>query len=149
MTDSSITLGPWVRLEGISISQLPTGAKGNRPANEASDAKSIDGSGSATAPDIKAFVTSILSESIPFIDGVAPKSGGASTWKGNGSPKRYASSEAPVHLYERVVPGKELDKIDGMSQVCQNFPILNVRLGVAHLESAPSRCAFYICRGSS
>jgi hypothetical protein len=118
MTDSSTVLGPWVRLEGISISQLPPGAKGNKPANEASDAKFSDGSGSATAPSIKAFVTSVLSESIPFIDGVAPKSGGTSTWKGKGSPKRYASSEAPVHLYERVVPGKELDKIDGMSQFC-------------------------------
>ncbi|TVY81073.1 hypothetical protein LSUE1_G003813 [Lachnellula suecica] len=118
MTDTE-TLGPWVRLEGISISQLPPGAKGTATnGNEAPSGQSLtDGTGS-TAPNVKSFVTSVLSESIPFIDGVAPKSGGASTWKGKGSPKRYASSEAPVHLYERVVPGKELDKVEGMSQFC-------------------------------
>jgi hypothetical protein len=116
MTDST-ALGPWVRLEGISISQLPPGAKGTKPTNAPpSDEKFSDGSGSATALDVKSFVTSVLSESIPFIDGVAPKAGGAATWKGRGSPKRYVSSEAPVHLYEQVVPGKDLDKIEGMSQ---------------------------------
>ncbi|TVY87947.1 hypothetical protein LAWI1_G006145 [Lachnellula willkommii] len=110
-------LGPWVRLEGISISQLPPGGKGTKPTTAPpSDEKFSDGSGSATAPNVRSFVTSVLSESIPFIDGVAPKAGGAATWKGKGSPKRYASSEAPVHLYERVVPGRDLDKIEGMSQ---------------------------------
>jgi len=33
-----------------------------------------------------------------------------------GSPKTYPSSEALVHLYERIVAGKELDGIEGMSQ---------------------------------
>lgn len=114
------SLGPWVRLEGISISQLPPGAKGVKPTNgPSSNDKLSDGSGSAaTAPNVKTFVTSVLREAIPFIDGVAPKAGGASTWKGKGSPKTYTASEAPVHLYERVVPGKDLDKIEGMSQFC-------------------------------
>jgi hypothetical protein len=124
MTDSSTALGPWVRLEGISISQLPPGAKGNKATNDAPSDDKLSEASTATAPNIKAFVTSVLSESIPFIDGVAPKSGGASTWKGKGSPKRYASSEAPVHLYERVVPGKDLDKIEGMSQVRQFLLLL-------------------------
>jgi hypothetical protein len=48
--------------------------------------------------------------------GVAPKSGGASEWKVKGSPKKFPNSEAPVHLYEKTVSGKDLDKVEGMSQ---------------------------------
>ncbi|RDL34602.1 Uncharacterized protein BP5553_07730 [Venustampulla echinocandica] len=114
---SSTFLGPWVRLEGIATSQLPPGAKGNEPSNQTSASPEFfHDPGSAPAPDIKSFITSVLSESIPFIDGVAPKSGGPTTWKVNGSPKKYSSSTAPVHLYECTVLGKELDKLEGMSQ---------------------------------
>ncbi|KAG9236880.1 hypothetical protein BJ875DRAFT_503059 [Amylocarpus encephaloides] len=88
-------LGPWVRLEGVSFKQLPPGGK---------------------APTIPSFVTSLLAESIPFIDGVAPKSGGATTWKVKGTPRAFPSSAAPVHLYEWTVPGKDLDQVEGMSQ---------------------------------
>lgn len=110
-------LGPWVRLEGISISQLPPGAKGNQPSNPTSASSEVfHDPGSAPAPDIKTFITKVLSESIPFIDGVAPKSGGPTTWKSEGSPKKYPSSAAPVDLYECTVLGKELDKLEGMSQ---------------------------------
>lgn len=111
------SLGPFVRLEGITINQLPPGGKGagtasttavplpmNPPANE------------PAALDLKTFITNVITEAVPFIDGVAPKSGGAPTWKKRGSGKRYASSEGLVYSYERTVPGKELDKIKGMSQ---------------------------------
>ncbi|KUJ22419.1 uncharacterized protein LY89DRAFT_554026, partial [Mollisia scopiformis] len=110
-------LGPWVRLEGISISQLPPGGKGVEPVNAPSSTeKYSDRSGSIAAPSLTGLITSVLTESIPFINGVAPKDGSTPTWKVKGSPKKYASSEAPVHLSERVVSGKELDKVDGMSQ---------------------------------
>lgn len=69
----------------------------------------------ASPPSLKSFITSVLLEAIPFIDGVAPKAGGAPTWKVKGSPKTYTASEAPVHLYERVVSGKDLDKVEGLS----------------------------------
>ncbi len=120
MADSSVVLGPWVRLEGLSISQLPIGSKGVEPSNALpSNQKSRDGSGLATPPpSLEAFVKSVLSESIPFIDGVAPKSGGKSTWKEKGAPRKFASSEALVYLYEKIVPGEDLDKVDGMSQFC-------------------------------
>ncbi|KAF8863313.1 hypothetical protein BDZ45DRAFT_117010 [Acephala macrosclerotiorum] len=117
MADSKVVLGPWVRLEGISISQLPPGGKGVEPVNAPSSTqKYSDGSGATAAPSLTTFITNVLTESIPFIDGVAPKAGGALTWKAKGSPKKYASSEAPVHLYEHMVSGKELDKVEGMSQ---------------------------------
>ncbi|KAG0651128.1 hypothetical protein D0Z07_2603 [Hyphodiscus hymeniophilus] len=110
-------LGSWVRLEGISISQLPPGGKGVKPANPVpSTEKFSDGSGSAAAPNLKTFITNVLTESIPFIDDVAPKSGSQSTWKIKGSPKKYASSEAPVHLCERTVAGKDLDRVEGMNK---------------------------------
>jgi hypothetical protein len=117
MAQSSATLGPWVRLEGISISQLPPGGKGVKPTNSASSTEDASNeSGAATAPDLKTFIRSVLSESIMFIDGVAPKSGGAGTWKSKGSPKKYPLSEAPVHLYERTVSGKDLDGVEGLSR---------------------------------
>lgn len=110
-------LGPWVRLEGISIARLPPGGRGVKPSMEISSSEKFsDGSGSVVAPNIKTFVTNVLSEAVTFIDGVAPKSGGISTWKSKGSPKTYSSSDAPVHLYERRVSGKDLDKIEGMTQ---------------------------------
>jgi len=108
-------LGPWVRLEGISLSQLPAGGRGVKGTNPVSSTEKYnDGSGSTATPSLKQFLTDVLSESIPFIDGVAPKSGANPTWKFKGSPKRYAASAAPVYLCERVVSGKELDKVEGM-----------------------------------
>ncbi|CAG8981697.1 hypothetical protein HYALB_00006570 [Hymenoscyphus albidus] len=108
-------LGPWVRLEGISFKQLPPGAKGIT--NSTSPAQgSEDRSGSVQAPSVESFIQSVLSESIGFIDGVAPKSGSATTWKMKGTPKTFSSSAAPVQLYEWTVPGKQLDQVEGMSQ---------------------------------
>lgn len=117
MAHPSLELGPWVRLEGISISQLPPGGKGATPSIQVpSTEKFSDGSGSVAAPNIKTFITSVLSEAVPFIDSVAPKAGGVSTWKTKGSPKKYTTSEAPVQLFARTVAGKDLDKIEGMNQ---------------------------------
>jgi hypothetical protein len=115
MAQSSSALGPWVRLEGITIGQLPPGGIGVERSNASSSEKFSDGSASGVAPNLKTFITNVLSEAVPFIDGVAPKSGAASTWKSKGSAKNYPSSKAPVYIYEKTVPGKELDKIDGMS----------------------------------
>ena len=112
------SLGPHVRLEGLAISQLPLGGKGNEPSKPmGGDEKFNDGSGSAApTPNVKAFVHDVLTEAIPFIDGVAPKSGGSQTWKTKGSPKHFPASEAPVHLYERTVAGNDIDQIQGMNK---------------------------------
>ena len=114
-------LGPWVRLEGVSVRQLPPGARALDGANvqpEPAEAvhKERDDNGAISAPNVFSFITSVLAESIPFIDGVAPKAGGASTWKTKGSPKKFPNSAAPVHLFEWTVPGADLDQVDGMSQ---------------------------------
>lgn len=98
----STSLGPLVRLEGITIQQLPSGGK---PAGT-----------DLTALELQSFITNIITEAVPFIDGVAPKAGGQPSWKKKGSGKRFSSSEALVYSYERTVPGQELDKIAGMSQ---------------------------------
>jgi hypothetical protein len=102
MAQPSSALGPWVRLEGITIGQLPPGGIGVERSNASSSEKFSDGSASGVAPNLKTFITNVLSEAVPFIDGVAPT-------------KKYPSSKAPVYIYEKTVPGKELDKIDGMS----------------------------------
>lgn len=115
---ASADLGPLVRLQGISIAQLPVGGKGVKPSNPSSGSEKYnDGSAaSKPAPTLAKFIDEILTEAIPFIDGVAPKSGSPSTWNTKGSPKKYASSEAPVYLYEKVVSGKDLDKMEGRSR---------------------------------
>ncbi|KAL2074273.1 hypothetical protein VTL71DRAFT_8051 [Oculimacula yallundae] len=114
-------LGPWVRLEGISTSQLPAGGKGVSPGDSNGSENSGNGSASTgTAPNLHSFIQKTLEESVPFIDGVAPKASSSSSaqWKVKGSPRTYASSEAPVQVYERVVLGKDLDKVEGLSQFC-------------------------------
>ncbi|KAI6710895.1 hypothetical protein JHW43_006576 [Diplocarpon mali] len=121
-----MAFGPWVRLSGISISQLPSGGTGVAPSSllhstsqTQSESQSRTGSGSRSPPSLQNFIHHILSESIPFIDSVAPKSdippSSLAPWKPRGSPRTYASSSAPVHVYERVVRGEELDAVEGMS----------------------------------
>lgn len=101
-------LGSLVRLAGISASKLPPGFYTPDTASSALRESSPNES------SLSSFITSILGEAIPFIDGVAPKTGASPTWKIRGTPKKYASSEAIVPLYERVVPGKDLDRVQGM-----------------------------------
>ncbi|TPX14273.1 uncharacterized protein E0L32_000667 [Thyridium curvatum] len=88
-------IGPMLRLWGLQTDQLP------KP----------DASPAELAP----FLISLLQEAVPFIDAVAPKSGSpasagakpaaaaASVWKPKGR-KTYRDSDAPVDLYERVIP---------------------------------------------
>lgn len=88
-------------VRGLSISQLPAGGIGvtlskNTEAKEESN-------GSA---DPQKLITQILSEAIPFIDEVAPKLGGESTWKSRGSPKKFSGSDAPVYQFEKTVLAK-------------------------------------------
>lgn len=121
----TMALGPYVRLEGISARQLPpdaksgNGAKPNIPSSGPNNVTDDDGFQSPP-PELKTFVTNILSEAIPFIDEVAPKAGSDSTWKKKGSPKKFASSKAPVHLFEKTVAGKELDNIAGLGELSAN-----------------------------
>lgn len=96
-------LQPWLRLAGISISQLPTGFKGVEPSNKAITTGETGGGSETAALDLQAFIYEILSEAAPFIDEVAPKSGQEGTWHKKGSPKKYSSSEAPVYVYEKAV----------------------------------------------
>jgi len=109
-------LGPLVRLEGISTAQLPRGGKGIHSSTVSSNERLLDGSGAIIAPDLETFVSRVLHEAIPFIDDVAPRSGRPSTWKSKSSPKHFTSSKAAVHLYTRVVTGKDIDAIKGMNQ---------------------------------
>src|SRR4051794_13721038 len=112
----SASLGPLVRLEGIAINQLPPGGKGaGVTSTTAAPLPMTQPAGGSSASDLKTFITNVITEAVPFIDGVAPKSGGAPTWRKRGSEKRYASSEGLVYSYERTVRGKELDKIKGIS----------------------------------
>jgi len=114
MTNLKPVLGPLVRLEGISISQLPSGGRGQ--SNKSASLPDDGDNASSTSPDLSSFASKVLAEAISFIDGVAPKAGGTSTWKTKGAPKKYGSCTAPVELYEYAVLGKDLDKVKGMSQ---------------------------------
>lgn len=109
MAQSSTALGPLVRLEGISIVQLPESSAANR------DSVSTDIP--SAKPSLLSFITKILTEAIPFIDDAAPKSRSSSIWKAKGSPKRYSSSEATVAVSEWVVPGKDIDGLDGRDKL--------------------------------
>ncbi|PBP27403.1 hypothetical protein BUE80_DR001670 [Diplocarpon rosae] len=121
-----MAFGPWVRLAGISISQLPPGGTGVASSSQSASpsppqppSQSRTASPPSTSPSLQTFIHHILSESIPFIDSVAPKSDlpppSPTPWKPKGSPRQYASSSAPVQVYERVVRGRELDAGEGVS----------------------------------
>jgi Protein of unknown function (DUF3074) len=117
MAQEANLLGPYVRLEGIAIRQLPPDGQGVKPADlPPPPEKASDKAKAVATPDLKTFVTNVIVEGVSFIDGVAPKDGSASTWKVKGSPKKYASSHAPVHLYARTVPASALSKIEGMGK---------------------------------
>lgn len=82
---------PLLRLAGLKTSQLPAPT--------------------ATAEDLRPFVTALLREAVPFIDTVAPKaadshhhhpSGATTPWKPKGV-KTLPESDAKVEVTERVV----------------------------------------------
>jgi hypothetical protein len=88
-TESPEAYGPLVRLWGVDASQLP-GAR-------------------ATAEELKTLLESLLTEGASFISDVPSRqqSPHTSTWRTRGS-RTFASSSAPVHLYERTVPAGAL-----------------------------------------
>lgn len=104
------SLGPLIRLQGLSVSQLSPGGRGTSTI-EGADKTAVNRATSTEAPSLDSFVTAIIAEAAPFIDGVAPKSSALGTWKTKGSPKYYPSSEAAIQLYEHVVPGSEIDRV--------------------------------------
>ncbi|ESZ98291.1 hypothetical protein SBOR_1284 [Sclerotinia borealis F-4128] len=102
-------LGPKVRLRGLHLGSLPLGSLDVGPNHEGQPGRSDDGSQYREA--LREFITEVLRESIPFVDGVQPKLASTSTWKDSGS-KRCASSEGNIGLYKRVVSKQELDRVD-------------------------------------
>lgn len=110
-------LGPFVRLEGISINQLPPDGKGETSGSRtASSGKSNDELPSAASSEMRAFLKGVIAEAAPFIDAAAPKLGSPPTWKTRGS-KRFTSPNVLVELFELRVSGKELDKVRRTSQI--------------------------------
>ncbi|KAI1422695.1 hypothetical protein F5Y12DRAFT_606217 [Xylaria sp. FL1777] len=85
-------LGPLVRRWGLPAKQLPSATAG------------LD--------ELKPFVTSILKESLPFIDSAAPKSssGANKLWKSKGA-KSSPESTAKIDVLERVIPAKQLQAL--------------------------------------
>ncbi|KOS16828.1 hypothetical protein ESCO_004751 [Escovopsis weberi] len=91
--------GPYVRLWGILRSQLPPEG--------------------ASAQDLTHFIAPILGEAISFVNTVPPATApdvSSGPWKPKGC-RSFAHSDAPVQLYERVVPSAELEA------VARDFPV--------------------------
>jgi hypothetical protein len=89
-SSSSSSIGPLIRLWGISTTQLPPPT--------------------ATADDLTPLLISILQEAVPFIDGAAPRSGSAPDsrlWK-HKSDRSSADSAAKVEVWERTIGEGEL-----------------------------------------
>jgi hypothetical protein len=113
----SSNLGPLVRLTGLTLSQLPPGGRGTSSTTSAGSAEA-----SHNTSALKTFFTSLLRESLPFLDSLAPKSSASPNptpgahWKRK-MRKVYPNSEAPVDVFERVVLGSEIDAISGMDQL--------------------------------
>lgn len=90
---SETTLGPLLRLTGLKRSQLP--------------------SPSASPDELKPFLTALLSEAVPFIDSVSPKSSSSPSaqpsppWR-HKSTKSLPASTAPIRLLERRIPSSSL-----------------------------------------
>jgi len=108
-------LGPYLRLSGISIEQLPAGASVALSANQHPSMTPANTAISHSSP--LTLLTDILNEAIPFIASVAPASSAqpapGALWKKRGSPRRFAASEAPVEVLSRVVRGADIDAAAG------------------------------------
>lgn len=91
METKDVKYGPYVRLWGIEQSQLP-------PANASPD-------------QLKPFLSSLLGEAVPFISTVPTSSSSNGTpWKPAGV-KKFSHSSAQVRLFQRIVPGEELELV--------------------------------------
>ncbi|KAF7905527.1 uncharacterized protein EAF01_006048 [Botrytis porri] len=99
-TSVSSKLGPWIRLNGISYSQLPEAGIGIEVASGA--IKALNGSGHPTK-NAKAFITAVLEEASPFFNGMVQ----------NAPPWTFLKSKTGVELYKRVVSKEELDYCNG------------------------------------
>jgi hypothetical protein len=97
--------------EGIPVSQLPAG--GISSTTQSLDTGGIANSGTTSDTPLEKFLRDILQEGIPFVDGIAPKSGTQSTWKAKSSPTTFSQSEAPVYSSEKTVSVKGSDDGNG------------------------------------
>lgn len=93
-------LGPWIRLNGLSYSQLPEAGIGIEAANGVT--KALNGSGHPTR-DAKTFIATVLEEAIPFVSGMNQ----------NEPPWTLLKSKKDVQLYKRVVSKEQLDYCNG------------------------------------
>lgn len=92
-------LGPLVRRWGLPVKQLPAAT--------------------ATADELRPFVTSILKEALPFIDSAAPRNPSPDAkkgWKSKGN-KSHPDSTATVEVLERMIPAKELQAIASKHEI--------------------------------
>ena len=87
--------------EGIPVSQLPPGGLSVTP--DSSAAPESQSTQSITNRSLKDFLCEALTEGIPFVDGIAPKSGSQSTWKAKSSPTTYRESAAPVYASSKTI----------------------------------------------
>ncbi|KAF7938150.1 hypothetical protein BELL_0045g00130 [Botrytis elliptica] len=99
-TRASFRLGPWIRLNGLSYSQLPEAGIGIEAASGA--IKPLNGGGHPTR-NAKTFITAVLEEAIPFLNGMVQ----------NEPPWKLLKSKTDVQLYKRVVSKEELDYCNG------------------------------------
>lgn len=66
----------------------------------------------ATPEELAPTLRRIIEEAVPFIDDIPPpdSSSKCSPWKHNGV-KKFPHSAAPVNLYKRVIPARDLKKV--------------------------------------
>lgn len=94
-------------IEGVSVSQLPPGGIGLKPQDFVESASGNPTPQIGSERTLEQFIREALTEAVPFIDGVAPKSGAPPTWKGKTSPTTFPESDAPVYSSEKSVLVKE------------------------------------------
>ncbi|KAI1847382.1 hypothetical protein JX266_006607 [Neoarthrinium moseri] len=107
--DVMASLGPLIRLWGVSTAQLPSPTE--------------------SADELAPFLISVLQEAVPFIDSAAPKSSGPSSstpstklWKHKGD-KSSPDSTAKVEVSERVVGAGELEIVISRSGLGDKKPV--------------------------
>ncbi|KAJ8070023.1 hypothetical protein OCU04_000425 [Sclerotinia nivalis] len=105
------TIGPMVRLRGLPYCALPLGGIGIFP--DGTEKNLDDGEQIHPSRSVKTFITDVLRESSPFIDGMGPESG---TWAKDNSVGKLLSGQKHIELYKRVVSAEDINKMTGFSQ---------------------------------
>ncbi|KAF7879124.1 hypothetical protein EAF04_000323 [Stromatinia cepivora] len=105
------TLGPLVRLRGLPYCALPLGGIGIFP--DGTEKNLGDGEPIHPSRSVKPFITDVLRESRPFIDGVEPGSG---TWAKDRSLWGFSLNQKQIESYKRAVAAEDINKIIGFSQ---------------------------------